>query len=49
MYQIDKDRVRKILVDEMKFPEFDVDLFLKDFPSLHDSLSSAVELLQTPS
>jgi len=43
MYHIDKDRVRKILVDEMQFPEFDVDVFLHDFPSLHDRLSSAVE------
>ncbi len=43
MYELDKERVKKILIEEMKFPAFDVELFLRDFPPLHDSLSSAVE------
>lgn len=43
MYNLDKEQVKKILIEEMKLPAFDVELFLKDFPPLHDSLSSAVE------
>jgi len=43
MYELDKERARKILIDEMKLPVFEVDLFLKGFPPLHDSLSSVVE------
>lgn len=43
MYELDKEQVKKILIEEMKLPAFDVELFLKNFPPLHDSLSSAVE------
>ena len=43
MYELDKEQVKKILIEEMKLPAFDVELFLRDFPPLHDSLSSAVE------
>ncbi|MES0490271.1 MAG: hypothetical protein ABUK01_09780 [Leptospirales bacterium] len=43
MYELDKETVKKILVEEMNLPAFDVDLFLRDFPPLHNSFSLPIE------
>lgn len=43
MYKINKEKVRKILVDEMNYTPYKVDLLLKDYPSLRDQLGEAVE------
>jgi len=43
MYALDKELARKVLLDELNYHPFDVDLFLRDYPPLHDDLGRAVD------
>ncbi|MCI0558928.1 MAG: hypothetical protein MN733_10565 [Nitrososphaera sp.] len=43
MYKIDKEKVRKILIEELGYVPNKADLFLKDYPPLHEKLGAAVE------
>ncbi len=42
MYTIDKEKAKKILVTELGYPPGTADVFLRDFPPLHDELAEPV-------
>ncbi len=41
--KIDTEKVKKILVDELDYKEFEAEHFLKDFPNINEELVPAVE------
>jgi hypothetical protein len=43
MYKIDIPKAKKIMVEENHYTPQKVDLFLKDYPPIHDDLGEAVE------
>lgn len=43
MYQIDKAKARKILIEEEHYDAFDADQLLEDYPPIGDPLAQAVQ------
>ena len=43
MFNLDKVRAKTILVSELGYNSTDADLYLKDYPQLHDELREAVQ------
>jgi len=43
MYTIDKDKAKKVLVEEYDYKPYQADLFLERFPALHEELAEPVE------
>lgn len=43
MYTIDKDKAKRILVEEFDYQPYHADLFLRRFPPLHEELAEPVE------
>jgi len=42
MLAINKDQIKKILIDELGYSKASAETFLEDFPPIHDKLSGAV-------
>lgn len=42
MYQINKEKAKKILVTELNYKPTNADIYLQDYPPIHDELSEAV-------
>ncbi len=43
MQSLDKEKVRKVLMEEEHLPSFRVDLILKEFPPIDEALATAVK------
>jgi len=42
MYELDKEKARKIMIEEEGYTPYKVDLLLKDYPSIHEKLGDTV-------
>jgi len=43
MFILDKERAKRILTDELGYNPVSADLFLRDYPPIHDELAAAVQ------